>query len=227
MLSLLLPPTCGVCRSPGPSPCSRCASELVPAAEASAPAGLDSCRALIAYEGTGRLLVTALKYRNHREVLGRIAGPLVMLADPSAVDVVTWAPTTMSRRRDRGFDQAHLLAGAVASALGRPCRRLLDRLPGPPQTGKGIQERLGGPEFRARSVVGLRILVVDDVVTTGSTLARAAAALRREGATAVHGLALARTPRTGPAAVERAGRVRPGRRGALKCGGRAAEEVGE
>jgi predicted amidophosphoribosyltransferase len=219
VLSLLLPRTCGVCRSPGPSPCSRCASELVPAAEAPAPAGLESCRALIAYEGTGRLLVTALKYRNHREVLDHIARPLAMLADPSAVDVVTWAPTTGSRRRDRGFDQARLLAGAVAQALRRPCRRLLDRLPGPPQTGKGVLERLGGPSFTARSVAGLRVLVVDDVVTTGSTLSRAAAALRREGATAVHGLALARTPRTGPAAVERAGGSRRGRPGALKCGG--------
>lgn len=227
MLSLLLPPTCGVCGSPGPSPCSRCASQLVPAAEAPAPAGLESCRALIAYEGTGRLLVTALKYRNHREVLGRIAGPLAMLADPSAVDVVTWAPTTGGRRRDRGFDQARLLAVAVAKALDRPCRGLLDRLPGPPQTGRGVLERLGGPSFTARSVAGLRVLVVDDVVTTGSTLARAAAALRREGATAVHGLALARTARTGPDDIGRAARVRPGRRGALKCGGRAAEEVGE
>ncbi|WP_208029215.1 ComF family protein [Rhabdothermincola sediminis] len=219
MLSLLLPPTCGVCRSPGSSPCARCASELVPAAETPAPAGLESCRALIAYEGTGRLLVTALKYRNHREVLDHIAGPLAMLADPSAVDVVTWAPTTGSRRRDRGFDQARLLAEEVAQALRRPCRRLLDRLPGPPQTGKGVLERIGGPSFTARSVVGLRVLVVDDVMTTGSTLSRAAAALRREGATAIHGLALARTPRTGPAAVERAGRARQGRPGALKCGG--------
>lgn len=222
MLSLLLPPTCGVCRSPGPSPCSRCASELLPAAEAPAPAGLESCRALIAYEGTGRLLVTALKYRNHREVLDHIAGPLAMLADPSAVDVVTWAPTTESRRRDRGFDQARLLAGAVASALRRPCRRLLDRLPGHPQTGKGVLERLRGPSFTARSVVGLRVLVVDDVVTTGSTLSRAAAALQREGATAVHGLALARTARTGSAAVERAGRVsrRPGRAQVWPASGR-------
>lgn len=193
----MLPPTCGVCRKPGASPCAGCAARLVPAAEAAPPAGLRSCRALISYEGTGRLLVTSLKYRNHRQALARLAVPLALLADPSMLDVVTWAPTTRARRRARGFDQAELLAVAVARELHRPCRRLLDRLPGRSQTGQSLAVRSEGPSFAARPVGGLRVLVVDDVVTTGSTLARAAVALQRAGAAAVHGLALARTPLKG------------------------------
>ncbi|MEJ5254715.1 MAG: phosphoribosyltransferase family protein [Acidimicrobiales bacterium] len=207
MLSFVLPPSCGVCGRPGASPCAGCAARLQPAAEADPPEGLCSCRALISYEGTGRLLVTSLKYRNHRQALVRLAVPMAHLVDPSMLDVVTWAPTTRARRRARGFDHAELLAAAVARELRRPCRRLLVRVAGGSQTGQCLADRCRGPLFSARPVGGLRVLVVDDVVTTGSTLARSAAALQQAGAAAVHGLALARTPLRGRA-------VRPGARGA-------------
>ena len=69
---------------------------------------------------------------------------------PSGVDVVTWAPTTTGTGAARGFDQAELLAGAVATALGRPCRSLLRRMAGPAQTGRTRADRRRRPAIRGR-----------------------------------------------------------------------------
>jgi predicted amidophosphoribosyltransferase len=151
------------------------------------------CTAVFAYDGTARDVVARLKYRNHRTALAGIAAAMAasVLAVP---DVVTWAPTTAARRRGRGFDHAELLARAVARQLRRPCRRLLDRAPGPPQTGRPLAERRHGPTVTARTAVSGRILVVDDVVTSGATCAAAAIALKRAGADRVDVVAAARTP---------------------------------
>jgi predicted amidophosphoribosyltransferase len=158
------------------------------------PAGLDACHAAFRYEDTARELVTALKYANQRAVLGRLAAAMAAVVDAAAVDLVTWAPTTGEHRRKRGFDQAELLARSVARRLGRPCRPLLRRAPGPAQTGRSATERRDGPRFTAVVPPGVRVLIVDDVITTGSTLSAAAAALRRAGAGRVVGAAIARTP---------------------------------
>lgn len=195
MLDLILPPRCLACARPGRAVCLRCASTLRPAPPVTAPGGLDRCAALVAYEGTGRQLVAGLKFRNRHSALADLAGAMAGLAPPPPdIDVVTWAPTTRRRRRQRGYDQAELLARAVAGRLGRPARCLLDRGDGPAQTGRSQVERGRGPAFAARGRRGARVLLVDDVVTTGATIGAAAAALRRAGAVQVAGLALAATP---------------------------------
>jgi predicted amidophosphoribosyltransferase len=162
------------------------------------PPGLTSCSAVLAYEGAGRELVARLKYRNARAALGRLAIAMAALVHGLDVDVVTWAPTSSRRRRARGFDQGELLARAVAKRLRRPCRRLLDRGPGPAQTGRARAERLRGPQFVARAGVPHRVLVIDDVITTGATVTAAARALATAGAREVHAVAVARTPRPRP-----------------------------
>ena len=115
--------------------------------------------------------------------------------DVRGADVVTWAPTTSRRRRLRGHDQAELIARAVARQISRPCRSLLIRESESPQTGSGREQRLRGPLFRARRLrVGLHVVVVDDVVTTGSTLRQASMALQTAGASRVTAAAVAATP---------------------------------
>jgi predicted amidophosphoribosyltransferase len=113
--------------------------------------------------------------------------------------VVTWAPTTPARRRERGFDHAELLARRVACRLGVPARALLRRAPGTPQTGLSGATRRRGPAFSARAraaspIVPAFVVLVDDVATTGATLRSAAAVLRSAGTEEILGLTAARTP---------------------------------
>jgi predicted amidophosphoribosyltransferase len=210
--SLLLPGRCPVCDRPGPAPCARCWAALRPAPLGSArpgarPEGLDGCRSLLRYDGAGRELVARLKYRNARGAVAWLAEGMARLVGAflrrGPIDVVTWAPTSAARRRQRGFDQAELLARAVARRLGLPCRPLLVRLPGPPQTGRSAADRRRlGAVFRVRDgpggvtagLVGAHVLVVDDVVTSGATLSAAAMALRSAGATSVVAVTAGRTP---------------------------------
>jgi competence protein ComFC len=156
----------------------------------------------VPFTGRARDVVLGFKYRNRRQLAGHLAGLLVnrLLAAgirPGVdVDVVTWAPTSSRRRRQRGFDQAQLVAEQVARQLGVRSRRLLEReADHPAQTGRGRVERLQGPSFRSRpDVAGRRVLVIDDVVTTGATLRSAAESLRSAGAIDVVSAAVASTP---------------------------------
>ena len=221
LLDRLLPPACPVCDRLGPAPCPACWSLLRPAPSGPSPPGIDRCRSLLAYEGAGRELIARLKYRNARSTLAWLADGMADLTSfwvPQRIDAVTWAPTTPDRRRQRGFDQAELLARAVAARLGLPCVALLRRRPGPPQTGRSRDERHRGPTFtvvptsrfvpaavsaparsrgaltEAASSGAATLVLVDDLLTTGATLAAAARALRPAGAATIHAVTAGRTP---------------------------------
>jgi len=191
---MLFPTTCPICERLGPAPCARCRAELRPAPSLPTPPAVDSCVAVLEYEGAGRELLARLKYRNARSTLAWLAWLMAAAIDPTKVDVVTWVPTTTARRRHRGFDQSELLAKRVARHLGRPCQPLLRRRDGPAQTGRGAEERRIGPVFERRGPpVAARVLLVDDVITTGSSVSSAARTLRSGGASFVHVCAAART----------------------------------
>ena len=198
MWSMLVPPTCPVCGVAGAAPCAACWRRLEAAPPLVPPAGVDRCRALLRYEGAGRVLLTRLKYRNARSALRWLAAGMAQLAVAMLpVEVVTWAPTTAARRLTRGYDQAELLARLVARHLGVPVRGLLRRSAGPPQTGRTRVERLDPqqrPAFRPRGHAPPSVLLVDDVLTTGATLAAAAAALRAGGAASVAAVTAGCTP---------------------------------
>ncbi len=163
-------------------------------------ATLRTIKATDQLHGDTQELIRGLKYHNRRGVVAELADQLVrsIINDPACpqYEIVTWAPTSRVRQRQRGYDQSELLARAVAARLGIKCRRLLYRDRSAPQTGRNREQRLRGPIFKARPMRrSYRVLVIDDVVTTGSTLRAAAHALNLAGAQEVCLLAVAATPR--------------------------------
>ena len=194
---------CPGCDVLGWCPCEACISSLLPPQPAVVE-GASSVALLFSHEGVGREFIHALKYRRERAI-ARWLGDSVALAHralthrapdhraPAHIDTVTWAPTTPAHRRARGFDQAEMVARAVARASRIRRAPLLDRIGTTVQTGASRVDRLAGPSFVARTAAaGRRILLVDDVLTTGATLRVATAALLEAGADAVHVAACAR-----------------------------------
>jgi ComF family protein len=161
-------------------------------------AGISTCRPVFVYDEAVRSLLLGLKYRNRRDALAYLASEIAALVDVSA-DVVTWVPTTAARRRERGFDQAELLARAVGRRVGVPVRALLSRVDGRAQTGRDAQARRSGPEFTARRwrAVGDSVVLIDDIGTTGATLQAAARVLALAGWSDIHARPVAWTPRRG------------------------------
>lgn len=157
-------------------------------------------RGVAAFEYGGPMAdaIRRLKYDNRPD----LAAPLGrMLAEAGAhlsgcVDAVVPVPLHARRRRERGFDQAALLAKPVARLLDVRLRvRALVRLRHtPPQAERTLADRLSnmrGAFTARRSLAEQRILLIDDVQTTGATLAAASHALKDAGVAEVHTLALA------------------------------------
>lgn len=198
--ALLAPPLCWSCRGPagrGAALCRACRRLLrfLP----SEPVAVSGVRvwAPIAYEGPGRSLVRGLKSRGALSLADEMAALVVATAPEGFLPgVLVPVPLHPARLRRRGFNQAVVLAEAIARRTGVAVSDCLRRGAGPSQVGRGRQARLAGPagSIEARGRAPGRALIVDDVVTTGGTLAACATALRAAGAGDVAAVAFARTP---------------------------------
>jgi predicted amidophosphoribosyltransferase len=154
--------------------------------------------AAVAYEGPARDLVRALKFEGALGVADAMAG-LVVASAPADMLSVPLVPVALhpARLRRRAFNQAGVLAEAIAVRAQQPVLDCLVRRGSDDrQVGRGRAARLAGPAgaFVATGAVPDRLALVDDVVTTGATLAACARALRAGGARQVVALSFARTP---------------------------------
>jgi ComF family protein len=145
-------------------------------------------------------VVKALKFGRAEHLGEALAVPMAALCAPRAtkLDVVTPVPLPWPRLLARGYNQAEAIARPLAATLGLPCRALLRRRPRRRQALLARDERhrnLSGAFLqRGADLAGARVLLVDDVMTTGATLSAAAVALRRAGAAEIVAAVAARTP---------------------------------
>lgn len=205
-LAALGPPWCARCGLPSARPRDACPG--------CPPAELDGARAAFLYDGPARRAIHRLKFSGWRGV-GEALGRAMAATEPPAVDAVTWVPLGRRRLAERGYDQAKVLAVAVARELDLPTVRPIRRaLATGPQARRSAAERrtaMRGAFAPTGRPCPPRVLLVDDVLTTGATAAACAVALREAGARSVFLLAAGRAA---PGATTRA-YTRPGSRSGL------------
>lgn len=227
IVDLLLPSRCAACRGPAPDAglCRSCEQSLVEAPPGCAVCGLGLglaaevlavkprrcprcrekpppfARARAAYMHGGALAdaLHRFKYAPAPQLARPLGVLLAPAADGALADVVAPVPLHPRRLRERGFDQAYLLAKAVARRLGLPLEgRLARRVRATrPQVGLDRLAReanVRGAFWAGPAARGLRVLLVDDVFTTGATAAACAAALKEAGARRVEVLTLCLAP---------------------------------
>ncbi len=219
LVALIAPPRCAVCAAQsahageivcaacrralpwlGAQCCPRCALPLPHARGGRCPAAgaaFDGAWAAVAYEGVARAALLALKFAAARPLADVIAAQIAAGAELHPQAALVAVPAHPRRRRARGFDPAELIATALARRSGLPLVRALRR-------GRGSSRQLGasraarrqaaGLDFRARSGASpARVVLVDDVHTTGATLHACAAALKRAGSLRITAVTWART----------------------------------
>ena len=209
VLDLLFPPSCPFCgrlvEERGEPVCGHCRAALPwTRGDQGEVAGefFSLCAAPLWYRDQVRQCVHQYKFSGHRAYArpcGQLMARCVQDHLEGRYDVVTWVPLSRKRRRERGYDQARLLAGSMARALGCQTVPLLEKIRHT-QAQSGLEEEsqrranvLGAYRLLPRAQVsGTRVLLVDDVVTTGSTLSECARVLRSAGADDVVCAALAR-----------------------------------
>ena len=187
LLDLLYPPRCAFCHdfleTSREGICAHCKTGL-PFAQNGGRQHfpfIPACVSPLNYEGNVRESLLRYKFggaTGYAKVYGRLVAGTVRAELAGEYDLVTWVPLSRRRLRERGYDQARLLAKATAKELGLPLTPTLHK-----QRNTQPQSRTGAYRMkRGADVTGKRVLLIDDVVTTGATLSECARVLGKAGA---------------------------------------------
>ena len=179
-------PLCPRCalESPGGAVCGRCLSQ---------PPAYDATRAALAYDFPADALVQALKFRGELALAPLLAGVLAPKVRANGIDHLVPVPLSVERLRQRGYNQSVEIARHLGSPDVSLCERTHDA---PPQMELPYDERqrnVRGAFRCSRALIGARVAVVDDVMTTGATLDELARTLKAAGALHVENWVVART----------------------------------
>ena len=216
LIAIIAPHYCIGCEAEGDVICASCRQNIQPIPERcykcrkATPDSLTcpSCRknSLLrhvwvagSYDGIPKDLVHMLKFDGVRAAaqdMAAMMAPLPVGLDESEMVYIVHIPTATSRVRQRGYDQAELLAQALAKQLDIQHRSLITRIGQSRQVGAKRADRLSQLQgaFRLRHealIKGAHIVLVDDVITTGATLETAARALKKAGARQVDAIVFA------------------------------------
>ncbi len=162
---------------------------------------VSSCVSPLFYEGIVRESLLRYKFSGASCYAKTYGEFLRKCIDENGItcDIITWVPLSRLRLHRRGYDQAHLLALELASRSGVPCERLLRKTRNTraqSRTGNAARRKANIADaytaVNVREISGKKILLVDDIVTTGSTLSECARILRAAGAASVSAVTLAR-----------------------------------
>ena len=205
LLDLLYPPKCVVCGKlldePGPV-CRRCLDTL-PEYDGAAPGVRFTSGGAVSFYYEGALRESFLRFKfGGLQHYGAVYAAWMAhtIADKLAgrYELVTWAPVSRARRRTRGYDQAELLCRAIARQLGCEAVRTLEKWKDPAAQSSmdGAAARRANVSgayrpYRPEAFAGKRLLLIDDIVTTGATLAECSRVLLTAGAADVCYAALA------------------------------------
>ena len=213
LLDVLLPPACAGCGSAGALLCATCAGSFRPAslpaarfvsADPAIAIGQDLCLALAAFtfEGPIRTALARLKYEGASQLarpLSEAAIPtLTVLLEITGAMPLVPVPVHRERLRERGYNQAELIARALGSMAGAPVLDLLERVrPTTKQHRLDRAARLANlrAAFATRSdrrPAPVTVILVDDIVTTTATVEACASVLRSAGSREVYAFALAK-----------------------------------
>jgi len=214
LLDLLMPPACAGCGRSGSLLCAACQEGLLPpfrdadrfvAPDAGVVIGeaLTLGLAAFAYSGPMRRALAALKYAGAARlapILATAAAPVLeRLLAVTGSAVLVPVPVHRERRRERGYNQAYLIARGLGKAAGLPVTGLLERTrPTTKQHRLDRAARLANLRgaFAAATADGARppstVIVVDDIITTNATLEACASVLREGGVEGVYGFAVGR-----------------------------------
>lgn len=195
---------CKRCGSPyGRVQCCECNPLMMESLGVSA-LPFEICRSLVLFENTAAHLVK--QYKDHGEqrlapILAALMTPMLSYPGqgfPFASCILTFIPSSKRAFRSRGFDHMHLLANALGNNLGVPVRSLFERPDSADQRALNRKERYKNMKacFRVREPASIpsRIILIDDVYTTGATLISASEALISCGAQSVYSFTFARVP---------------------------------
>jgi predicted amidophosphoribosyltransferase len=195
----LVPPLCATCGRtcrPDAILCTRCSRRLADAdpLEGLGAPGLDRAWSSAPHESVARDLVTALKLRRLLPVADLMADRIQWLAPATLLSgTIVPVPTAPLRTALRGFDPAAEIASALAQRTKLPLQTCLSRRGGGRQVGKRRAQRIGHPPLiQARGRVPSSVLLIDDVLTTGSTLSACARAFRQAGSVRVAAITFSR-----------------------------------
>ena len=157
--------------------------------------------ALWYYKDNVRKSILRFKFgraRHYAVTYGRLLGMQILKDFPEGFDLITWVPTGARRIRKRGYDHARLISNAVADELGYEATQLLQKVKEtPPQSSMTTPEQRKKNIADAYSVIdhdlikGKTILLLDDVITSGSSCAECSKTLRKAGAKTVFCAAIA------------------------------------